>query len=309
MMQRLAIKRLSNIFLLTGIYAYLFYWLQQTDFSLLKKVSPSSLLQGTSIFFLIMFLNLFFEIKKWQNALPKPLSFSQASCSVLRGILFGLITPNRLGEYYGRKLTNFTWREIMFSVFISRTAQSVPTFFFGVPALFFFLRELQTSLSFPEIHFSVSLLFVLAILLPFLLLFHKKIFTFFHYVRKEVHKLFIYVKSVRFSVILLYTFLRYLVFVFGWIAFLFWITDSPISWQVLFGATATIFLLKTFVPVTLFSGLGVREFFAVLILSELGFSIEEIFFVSFAMFFATHLFPSLIAIIILSIKNGKKLLV
>ena len=56
--------------------------------------------------FLLMPLNVFIESKRWQSISSKAqtISFKEAMQSVICGIAFSVITPNRIGEYPGRIL-------------------------------------------------------------------------------------------------------------------------------------------------------------------------------------------------------------
>ncbi len=302
------IKRLTRFSILLGIYAYLFFLLLNADFSFLKEISVSLFFKWVSLLLLVASLNFFPEVKKWQYCLKTSLPNSLASYAVLKGILFGLITPNRFGEYYGRKLPRISWRETLFSVFISRALQSLPTFLFGIPAIFFFLQKLlqleEKILLNTETLYALSLVSLLAISGIFFR--RKKIPHYLKLLLAESKRFLEHLKTRNYVPLLFFTFLRYLAFVFGWTIFLALIHPGQVNLPEIFKAMACVFLLKTLFPVTFFSGFGIREFFAVFILSELGFSVGEILFASFSMFLASHLLPSFVALIILTAEKWKK---
>jgi len=90
-----------KIFIVVSAYAWLGYKLVNFDFSSLEIKSPASLL----FVFIFMFVNWAIEAYKWQLILRiiyRKTSYYEALKSVLWGLLAGVITPNRVGEYLGR---------------------------------------------------------------------------------------------------------------------------------------------------------------------------------------------------------------
>lgn len=91
---------------------------------------------------LLLPLNIFLESRKWQwllrDAAAAP--FSRALASVLTGITFSLITPNRIGEYPGRLLAlqrKFTPRLISVSI-LGASAQFIAVLFAGFAGGFWY---------------------------------------------------------------------------------------------------------------------------------------------------------------------------
>jgi len=87
-------------------------------------------------------VNWIMEARKWQLLLRKiePLPFRKALASTLTGISFGLITPNRIGDFAGRILYlkhNARLRGAI-ATLISNLAQTVVAFAFGIIGLVYF---------------------------------------------------------------------------------------------------------------------------------------------------------------------------
>ena len=91
---------------------------------------------------LLLPLNIATESYKWNLlcATAQPLSFLRAFSSVIAGVAFSTITPNRIGEYPGRilylKVSN-TLRLITVSI-LGMTAQLFTIFFFGNIGLIYY---------------------------------------------------------------------------------------------------------------------------------------------------------------------------
>jgi Lysylphosphatidylglycerol synthase TM region len=91
---------------------------------------------------LLMPVNIALEAKKWQllAGTAQRMSFGKALSSMLAGLAFSLITPNRIGEYPGRILylrPRNTFRLISVSI-LGAIAQSYALFIFGCISLIYY---------------------------------------------------------------------------------------------------------------------------------------------------------------------------
>jgi hypothetical protein len=91
------------------------------------------------------------EAKKWQllTSLAQPISYLQSLKSILCGIVFSLITPNRIGEYPGRILTleqKNTPRLISVAV-LGAFSQMIALFSFGLLGLIYYNTKSPSQLS------------------------------------------------------------------------------------------------------------------------------------------------------------------
>ncbi len=77
---------------------------------------------------LLVPLNLGLEAAKWRTALRQTVRWGQAWRAVVLGTAFGLVTPNRLGDYYGRQLGFDPGRRatLVVATALCRMAQWVP---------------------------------------------------------------------------------------------------------------------------------------------------------------------------------------
>lgn len=91
---------------------------------------------------LLLPVNMLLESRKWQVLVRNtvPLTLMQALGSVLTGIAFSMITPNRIGEYPGRMLAlrkDFTPRMVSVSV-LGATAQLMAILSGGIIGLWYY---------------------------------------------------------------------------------------------------------------------------------------------------------------------------
>ena len=125
--------------LLWGIGSQLQHQLQKADWHTWQQRGPAVY----GILCLVLFpFNIGIEAKKWHllASLAQPVSYVQALKSVLCGIAFSLITPNRIGEYPGRILAleqRNTPRLISVSV-LGAFSQMIALFSFGLLGLIYY---------------------------------------------------------------------------------------------------------------------------------------------------------------------------
>ena len=128
-----------KIITFAAAYVFLVYKLSKLDFSQIHFKSLWFLV----IPFLLVVVNWSLEAVKWRYILLPVIgkvSFEKALNSVLTGLAAGVLTPNRVGEYFGRTLFSENGRErkriFVASVYSSFVQVSV-TFFAGVISIVF----------------------------------------------------------------------------------------------------------------------------------------------------------------------------
>lgn len=97
------------------------------------------------IVFILMIINLGFETLKWQSIVSQfeHTPFLKAYKTILTGITAGIVTPAKLGEYFGRVLLiepKNNWKAV-WATFISSIAQNITTVFFGILGLFYLFNN------------------------------------------------------------------------------------------------------------------------------------------------------------------------
>jgi len=119
---------------------------------------------------LLLPLNIGLETRKWQllAGMAQPVRFIEALKSVLTGIAFSLVTPNRIGEYPGRILAmkqKNTPRLISVSI-LGAFAQLIALFSFGIAGLIYY--NVRFPGTWPLIALCATLLAVLFVLLLYI---------------------------------------------------------------------------------------------------------------------------------------------
>ena len=137
------VKYKSHINKIISLFAFVFsaIWVYYKR-EIFSSISADLLLEWSLIIIFSAGLNILFEALKWRATFKSPPAFFLLLKYVTIGIFYGLISPNRIGEY-GRKIPGISWRETISTTFITRTLQSIPTFTFGILSAFFFLPELN----------------------------------------------------------------------------------------------------------------------------------------------------------------------
>src|SRR4051812_45796061 len=131
-----AVGAVISVLLIWGLYIQVRGHVVHLDWSTLSQTGPAYLLW---VCIALMPLNLLLETWKWKllAGSAQPLSFGEAFASLLGGIAFSMITPNRIGEYPGRILylkRKNTFRLISVSI-LGAVAQMLTLFIYGVAGI------------------------------------------------------------------------------------------------------------------------------------------------------------------------------
>jgi len=263
----------------------------------------------TGLVVLLAPVNWILEALKWQLLLRKiePLPFRKALASVLTGISFGLVTPNRIGDFAGRILflKNKARLRGAIATLISNLSQTLVAFVFGIAGLIYF------NIYYPGSWSLIALMGALsgtAVLLYFYLridlLSHwvgrfpklRPLVIAFRVLKKYSRKDLLKVLSVAFIRFCVYN-LQFLIFinVFG----------ADISWLSGFFLTGLMFWMLTVLPSIFIADLGVRGFVAGLIFTDTGIATNAVSVLagSYAVWFLNLVIPALIgSFLLLTVK-------
>lgn len=157
-----------SVILLWSIGHQLQYQLKKADWTIWQHRGPA--IYGI-LCVILFFFNIGIEAKKWHllASLAELTSYLQALRSVLCGIAFSLITPNRIGEYPGRMIAleqKNTPRLISVSA-LGAFAQMIALFSFGLLGLIYY------NIEFPG-QFPLLALIGTVLLILFLTIFYRR---------------------------------------------------------------------------------------------------------------------------------------
>ncbi len=260
-----------------GIWAFVSLWQllrnQQnlgSSWQIIKQVFTGDNILWLLLLFVLMLVNWWLEIRKWQILVApyEKVNFISAFKAVIGSLAFGIATPNRVGEYGFRALylTPANRKSGILLTVLSSLAQLVFTLTGGVLAVIYWLAEHPEISALP----SFSLWMLLSILLLFitgtilficyfrLSLFHKfsQRFRLLQKIIPPVSELKLITNILRIRVLIL-SLLRYLVFLIQYI--IVWqFFGADLYWYESLLSSAIIFLLMAFVPTIALAELGVR---------------------------------------------------
>lgn len=221
---------------------------------------------------ILMPLNWFLESIKWRflvNVVQKKFELLYSIQSVLLGVFFGFITPNRIGEFGGR-LYKIEKKHRVNSLNISvfgGVAQFSITFLVGMFSLVFGVYELPFLKIFLFFFFPFILILVLAVYFNF-----KRIIKFlfsFKYFRKFSKKyIFNFNIDLQTSIIvLIITFIRYCVYVFQYV-FMMYFFGIDLGFIFLFKIVSVMLLIQTIIPSFALVDVGIRGSVLLFLLSQ-----------------------------------------
>jgi hypothetical protein len=221
---------------------------------------------------LLVFVNWGLESRKWQilTSHLQPMTFWRAVKSVMAGVSFTMLTPNRMGEFLGRVLYLPDGSRIRAATltFLSSLSQLVITMAMGGVGLFLLKKEVTstalaaegwTSLLINGLLFSTFLGVVIGLIAFFNIGWVIRVlekfppfskFAFYVHVVGEIH----YRELLRLLSISLF---RYLVFLVQYLL-VFSFFEVGISPEKTMVATAVMFLLLAIVPTIALAELGIR---------------------------------------------------
>ncbi len=257
--------------------------------------------------FLLMFVNWGIETRKWQMLIKsiQQIKFGKAFRAVFSGQAFALNTINNLGEYVGRVLflnDGNRLRAISLTM-IGSMSQVIITFVMGAISLFFarllFTKEGLGDGGLNAFWYS-GLMFVLVTFTILLIMIYYSL----SWLTKAAEKI-SFVKKYAFLIqkvedftateltkILLYSLLRYLVFLLQYLILL-KVFQVEASFLLLILMVCIIFLILAIVPTIALTELGLRGQVSILMLGLVSTNTAGIVFTSTAIWCINRAFPAL----------------
>jgi hypothetical protein len=249
--------------------------------------------------FALVLPNYWLEARKWQLLFPKADRPSNAMAfrAVLIGQAFGILTPNRIGDYLGRTIATekLPATKVLATTLVARVLQVLPTLTGGLLALLLLMGiRLSSPAEQPPISWLVwAILFGLlalglALVLPegYRLLLRKLKLRWKHWILPIQSAL---VQTNRRVLVL--TYVRYLVFLAQYFSLL-WAFDAPLSEPIVWLLPPLVFGIKSFVPSLALAELGIREGIAVGVGLWLGISSAIVLQATAALFVVNLLLPA-----------------
>lgn len=256
------------------------------------------------LFILMMVLNWTLETLKWRVLLKsvERQSFWTSFQSILAGLSFGLLTPNRIGNFVGKILYLDSVNRIKGTLFafFGNYAQLLTTVLFGSVVLFVYRLALMETYS--------SVLIVLPLLISFLMLllyfypsiiawpliqpiFSERLIQSFSELTKFNGK---------FDVLFI-AILRHLVFTFQYLIVLAY--HPEFDFFSVFCVIQLIFLFTTAIPSLIFGKIVIRESVAIYFLTDLGYQTDFIVSAVLFIWLINIAFPALFGSFFLMIKK------
>lgn len=231
----------------------------------LSNLNDFNLFSLKNITFLVILsvFNWFFEILKWKVLASKIqfISLKEAMKQALSSLSFSLLTPNRIGEY-GAKAYFFPkekWKEILVLNGIGNGYQLLITCFFGIIGYIFFYETVESI--FTNFNFQIAILILFAITLLFS----------FSWIRKQIKKVRVYLKTFSFKFhfkIGCLSILRYLIFSHQFYFILIQFQPELLYWNT-FAAITLIYLISSIIPMLSIFDVVVKSSVAIWVLSWL----------------------------------------
>lgn len=296
------VKLFFAAFFLWAIYKSISNVESQTNVQIFNAFRSFKHIQLLMLVLVLMPLNWFFEAYKWQilmQAKENKFELVKSLKSVLIGISIGLITPLRLGEYYGRTLVigSNQLSHSLFSTFVCSLLQNIVTFFVGIIGILFFLNYsniYESSIFFTVLTSSLFLLVGLGLLfrLDLAIKFLGKI----PFIKDQVKGIKIEsISSITKGKLILVTGVRYTIYFFQYVLLMYFFNvDTEFSF-ILMGVSS-IFLIQSMLPLPPFLGLLARAELALLIWSTFEINYVVILSVTFLLWFINLVLPAMIGL-------------
>ena len=312
------------LFIFIGISIYRQVQAQPNLDAQLKSIvasinGPKWWMLPASIF--LMFANWGLESVKWQKLAShvKPISFWNAFRSVIAGVSFTMLTPNRMGEFLGRALYFPDGSRVRAATLtlVGSLSQLIVTFITGIAGLVylkFFLAHQA-----PGTHeFSVFLLNVLLYGTAMLIIIGLLLYFNIAWVIKALEKIppiskyayFIHLigelKPLELIKILLLSAMRFMVFLMQYLL-LFGFFGVSVSAGQLIAGTCVLFLMLAAIPTIALAELGIRGKASIFVYGLFTTNVLGILATTASIWFINIIFPALAgSLLLLGIKLFKK---
>ncbi len=262
------------------------------------------------IVFVLMLFNLGLEALKWRILVSKfeRISFINSFRTILIGITTGIVTPAKLGEYFGRVLlidSKNNWKAI-WSTFISSIAQNIATIIFGIFGLVLFLGKFYAiEATIIDITFYLGVILVVGLLflyynidLGLRIIRRLGLKRFADKIMSQDESIKAFAGTGILNNVLIFSFLRYLIFALQYYLLLvfFGVEGDMVT---VFAAIAVVYIIQTSIPLPPITNIFARGEIAILVFSH--FTGNEIMILSstFSLWMINLLFPATIGLFII----------
>ena len=216
---------------------------------------------------LISGINWGIEAIKWLVVLPKDnkVNFLQAYRSVLVGLGMSLLMPRLAGESIGRYTSHEgEKKDVVSALFLTKVAQTIITFFFGIIGVYYFKSILFSWIDVP----SYWVLFLFLLLFSVVFFLRKMIIDF---VLTSVYfESFRQINRRKGVILLMFSFLRYLTFFIQFYIMVLFVDTIVEPFELFFGLSALYFLRMGTISINLVIDLSVRFATGLLVFTALG---------------------------------------
>ena len=259
---------------------------------------------------LLMLVNLGLESLKWKVLVSKfeKTTFLNSFKTILVGVTTGIVTPAKLGEYFGRMLlldSKNNWKAI-WATFISSIAQNIATILFGIFGLTYFLRrfyDIESTIIDVSFYLGLTLVVVLLFLyynidLGLRIIRRLGLRKFADKIMSKDDSIKQFVSSSILNKVLIFSMLRYLVFALQYYLLLvFFGVEGDVT--AVFAAITVVYLIQTSIPLPPITNIFARGEIAILVFSH--FTGNEIMILSstFSLWIINLLIPATIGMFII----------
>jgi len=259
---------------------------------------------------LLMLVNLGLESLKWKVLVSKfeKTTFLNSFKTILVGVTTGIVTPAKLGEYFGRMLlldSKNNWKAI-WATFISSIAQNIATILFGIFGLTYFLRrfyDIESTIIDVSFYLGLTLVVVLLFLyynidLGLRIIRRLGLRKFADKIMSKDDSIKQFANSSILNKVLIFSMLRYLVFALQYYLLLvFFGVEGDVT--AVFAAITVVYLIQTSIPLPPITNIFARGEIAILVFSH--FTGNEIMILSstFSLWIINLLIPATIGMFII----------
>lgn len=297
------IRILFGVILVSGLFYHLLHVKTWNEWVLsYHTLAPVIIVWPLVLALLFSIPNWFLESLKWRIGLleVKPLTHSESFFSVLRGVTGASITPARIGEYAGRMYNMNTVEERWISItttFVGSIAQNIVTLYIGCVGVFYLLTQYSDHM----IYRNYALLTLsLVSLIALMGLFFNAEFV----VRlileqlpiprwKEWAKMIRVINSKTKSAILIYSLLRYTVYVIQYLLIAY-AYDIPVMSLTSISVIAAILCIQSLIPLPATISMIARAEIALWLWASIGAGELNILFTTYTLWAINIMLPALV---------------
>lgn len=249
--------------------------------------------------FMLMFINYALETAKWHLLIKQyeGNSYWQSFKGVLAGVALNIITPNQLGDFVGRTmfLTNFDKIRGTLTTVISHTSQVISTIVFGVFGLLWLAPQLH--LASEETSHALLLIFSVLTILTIFGYMNIGLLGKLKITKKYADYLDVFQRysKTELNTLMLYSVLRYVIFVFQYLLFLTLFKVDVTLIQAIACMVSAMFT-QSFLPGFILTEIGVRGASALWFFSLFTAQVSQVLLSAYAVWMINLMIPGIIGL-------------